>query len=379
MKKLASYLAVFAMMLMTAIMVNATDVEATTFEDIKVYTVDDMTNFDQTIGLSWQKQWSLDSDAGVTKQVYYGKFTLAQDSIVRIKLFTLDEQAFAADDFFRLYGNSAMVSPLVENNIQYDEGDDWLILKAGTYYAECGAEKYMKSTSDHVTKVMIGAVPLSKAVKVEQIASADRTKMTVKLTPYYASEFSVKRWKEGKLDSVSTYGSEDIDATNAFVVTKNGWYSVTLKAATTVAWNTETEYTFHVKVSGIGAGAKKGVTYKVNNLKYKVVKAGFDGKGTVAVTGIVKQKTSVTIPKTVKIKGHEYKIVKIASKAFYKKSKIKKITIKATTITSVGKNAINGINKKAKIYVPKSKYTKYKKMLTAKTGFAKKTMKIKRK
>ncbi len=379
MKKLASYLAVFAMAIVSVLMLNTTEIQATTFEDIKVYTVDDMTNFDQTIGLSWQKQWSLNSDAGVTKQVYYGKFTLAQDSIVRIKLYTMDEEAFAADDFFRLYGTSAMVAPMVENNIQYGEGDDWVILKAGTYYAECGTEKYMKSTSNHVTKVLIGAVPLSKAVKVEQIASADRTKMTVKLTPYYANEFSVKRWKEGKLESVSTYGSTDIDASNAFTVTKNGWYSVTMKAKSTVAWNQEVEYTIHVKVSGIGAGAKKGVTYKVNNLKYKVVKTGFDGKGTVAVTGIVKQKASVTIPKTVKIKGHEYKIVKIASKAFYKKSKIKNITIKATTITSIGKNAIKGINKKAKIYVPKSKYTKYKKMLTAKTGFAKKTMKIKKK
>lgn len=379
MKKLASYLAVFAMAIMSVLMLNTTEIQATTFEDIKVYTVDDMTNFDQTIGLSWQKQWSLNSDAGVTKQVYYGKFTLAQDSIVRIKLYTMDEEAFAADDFFRLYGTSAMVAPLVENNIQYGEGDDWVILKAGTYYAECGTEKYMKSTSDHVTKVLIGAVPLSKAVKVEQIASADRTKMTVKLTPYYANEFSVKRWKEGKLESVSTYGSTDIDASNAFTVTKNGWYSVTMKARSTVAWNQEVEYTIHVKVSGIGAGAKKGVTYKVNNLKYKVVKAGFDGKGTVAVTGIVKQKASVTIPKTVKIKGHDYKIVKIASKAFYKKSKIKKITIKATTITSIGKNAIKGINKNAKIYVPKSRYAKYKKMLTAKTGFAKKSMKIKKK
>lgn len=379
MKKLAGYLAVLTMALVAAVVVKPVNAKATTFENITVYTVDDMTNFDQTIGLSWQKQWSLDSAAGVTKQVHYGKFTLAQDSIVRIKLFTIDEDAFAANDFFRVYGNSAMAAPMLENTIDYGEGDDWAILSAGTYYVECGTEKYMSSTSDHVTKVMIGAVPLSKAVKVEQIASADRTKMTVKLTPNFASEFSVKRWKEGKLESVSSYGSEDIDATNSFTVTKNGWYTVSLTAASTVAWNEEIPYVFHVKVSGIGAGAKKGVTYKVNNLKYKVVKAGFDGKGTVAVTGIVKQKASVTIPKTVKIKGHEYKIVKINSKAFYKKSKMKKITINATTIKSIGKNAFKGINKNAKFYVPKSSYTKYKKMLKAKTGFVKKTMKIKKK
>ena len=58
---------------------------------------------------------------------------------------------------------------------------------------------------------------------------------------------------------------------------------------------------------------------------------------------------------------------------------MKKITIKATGIQSIGKDAFKSINPKATFSVPKKSYSKYKKMLTKKTGFVKKTMKIKKK
>ena len=92
----------------------------------------------------------------------------------------------------------------------------------------------------------------------------------------------------------------------------------------------------------------------------------------------MKAKKSVSIPAAVAIRGQSYKVVKIGSKAFYKKSKIKNITIKSKNITSFGKNAFKGINKKAVFKVPKSKYKNYKKLLNSKSGFAKKTMKIKK-
>ena len=57
-------------------------------------------------------------------------------------------------------------------------------------------------------------------------------------------------------------------------------------------------------------------------------------------------------------------------------SKLKKITIKSTTIKSVGANAISGIDKKAVIKSNKKCVKAYKKLFTKKTGF-KKTMKIK--
>jgi len=95
------------------------------------------------------------------------------------------------------------------------------------------------------------------------------------------------------------------------------------------------------------------------------------------ITGLEKQANTVTIPKTVHIDGQDYSIVKINKKAFYKMSAIKKFVIKSTTIKSIGKNAFKGIDKKAKFKVPEKLKKQYKKMLSAKTGFAKKTMKIK--
>ena len=121
--------------------------------------------------------------------------------------------------------------------------------------------------------------------------------------------------------------------------------------------------------------ALKGITYTNGNLKYKVVTDYIDGKGTVMVTGMKKKASNVTIPKTVKLESYNYKVVKINNNAFKGKSDLKKITIKSTYLTSVGKNAIKGINKNAVIKVPKSKVQAYKKLFKANTGY-KKTMKI---
>ncbi len=376
--RVTSRIAVFAMALLAAVMIKPADAKATTFEDIKVYEVKDMTNFDQQIGLSWEIQWDLNKDAGVSKQTRYGKFTLTKDSIVRIKLFTIDEEAFAANDIFRVYSSSAMVSPIVENDIGYGSGDDFLELKAGTYYVECGSETYTDSTSDHKTKVMIGAVAEKDAVKVEQISNKKRTAITVKVNQYFVEQDLLStKWCEDKVTYVSSWGTEPLDpVNNSFVAKKNGWYTVRLVANSSVGFNKTVEKFVYIKVTGIGAGAKKGVTYKVGNLKYKLVKDGVNGTGTVAVTGLAKNKSSITIPATVKIKNEVYKVVKIDKKAFYKKSKLKKIVIKSKDIKSIGKYAFKGINKKAKIYVPKEKYSKYKKLLNSKTGYQKKTMKL---
>ncbi len=126
---------------------------------------------------------------------------------------------------------------------------------------------------------------------------------------------------------------------------------------------------------------KKNSTHTVKNLKYKVTKTdeyNTDGtNGTVSVVGIKSSKlTSVVIPDTVAIGGYTFKVKAIAAKAFYKKSKLKTITI-GSNITSIGKNAITGINKKATIKVPSARYKAVKKLLNSKTGF-KKTMKIKK-
>lgn len=130
-------------------------------------------------------------------------------------------------------------------------------------------------------------------------------------------------------------------------------------------------YYFGTKTVSFLIIAPKGGIYKKGNLKYKVTDNRISGKGTVEVLGIIKQKKSVTIPKTVKIGKYKYKVTSIAKKAFYKKKKIKKITISSTTIKKIGSKAVKGIHKDAKIKVPKKKKKSYEKMLK-KAGLGKK-------
>ena len=122
---------------------------------------------------------------------------------------------------------------------------------------------------------------------------------------------------------------------------------------------------------------KKGSTHKLtkSNLKVKITNASTNGKGTVSVVGMIKKSSSITIPKTVKIQGYTYKVTEIGKKAFYNQSKLKKVTIKSTTIKKIGTKAFYKIHKKATISVPKSKKSKYKKMIQ-KSKIAK-TVKIK--
>lgn len=378
MKKWRTNLAAVLFVLLSAVVMQPAKAKAAvTFEEIPVYVVNDMRDYDQVVGLSWSLTWSLNKNTGVTEQCHYAKFSLAKDSFVRIKMATVNEEAYAADDYFRLYGNETMAAPITDNDIAHG-GDDYLFLKAGTYYAQCGSKLYLGAPSNHTTKIMIGAIPEDQGVIIEQTASADRKKITISVTQKFAAEVKNAKWCEGKVSSMVYQGEEMDTVDSSFTVDKNGWYTVLLETKSSVAFNKDIKYYAYVNVTGIGQGAKKGVTYESNNLKYKLVKEGFDGTGTVMVTGMVKKKTSVTIPDTVKLKGQSYKVVKINSKAFYKKNKLKKVTIKSKGITSIGKNAFKGINKKAVFKVPKNKYEAYKKLLTSKTGFAKKTMEIKK-
>ena len=136
------------------------------------------------------------------------------------------------------------------------------------------------------------------------------------------------------------------------------------------------------------ADKKSGIYFKISNSSKKYLEYLYP----------TSNKTNIVIPNTVKYKNKSYKVVSVAPKAFYNKSKLKKVCINAN-ITTLGKdcfakckklnsitfkgskppkidrNAFKNINKKAKFYVPKKAYAKYRKTLTSKTGFNK-SMKI---
>lgn len=145
---------------------------------------------------------------------------------------------------------------------------------------------------------------------------------------------------------------------------------------------------------------KRNMTATVNGITYKVTKVVNTKNAEVSIKSVDKKKSSVTIPDYVTIKGAKCKVISTEKKAFYKKTKLKtltigkniqtiaddtfngcknlkSITIKSTVLKKVGKNAIKGIYKKATIKVPKKQYSKYKKLFGSKSGF-KKTMKLKK-
>lgn len=140
-------------------------------------------------------------------------------------------------------------------------------------------------------------------------------------------------------------------------------------------------------------------TFVVSNGKYIITD---DKKKEVQYTGMSKKsKTSVSIPKTIKINGQEYKVDSIKANAIKGNKKVKKLTIGENvktidknafygcknlktiviktsnlTSTSVKADAFKGLNAKAVVTVPEKKLTSYKKILKSK-GLTGKNQKVK--
>lgn len=143
------------------------------------------------------------------------------------------------------------------------------------------------------------------------------------------------------------------------------------------------------------AGLTNGTTAKVGGATYKVTDAK---AGAVEFSAPKKNATSVTIPATVKVNGKSCKVTSIKAKAFsgnkklksvvigkniktignqafFKCSKLKKVTFKGTAVKKIGKKAFAKTNKKMTVTVPKKLKKKalnsYKKLMK-KAGVSKK-------
>lgn len=345
--------------------------DAIQFEQVPITTLEDMTDFDTSVNLSWQIDYSLNSKEGVSEQTYYAKFTLPQDSLVRIKAYTENEKSYSNNKEFVLYGNASMGTALLSNGIGYGKADNWLNLKAGVYYMKCKSSTYMSSTSNHTVKVCIGAVPLSKAVTISQSPSADKSSVTVNIKQHFAEENIVKyAYAEGQLTSESKWTGTNL-TTPQFKASKNGWYTVRVHAGSTVAWSKDVYYYAQVKVTGIDTVApkitgisankkyKKAVTVKFSDtgsgissalLNGKSIKSGKkitkDGKYTLKVTDKAGNGKSVKFvvdkkAPTTNIKAKTYNAsVKITFKD--KMSGIKKVTLNGKKIKSGKKVTAEG-------------------------------------
>lgn len=152
-----------------------------------------------------------------------------------------------------------------------------------------------------------------------------------------------------------------------------GTATITAVASDSGAFATVTVTVIDVKTSSAD-GASKNTVHKGDSFVSKKIEYTVTGSAAVSVTGAGSRKIkSITIPATVRYKGKTYKVTAVGSKAFYKCSKLKSITIKSKSLRSVGRNAFKGISKNAKVTVPKSKYNAYRKLFK-KAGFGSKTV-----
>lgn len=125
----------------------------------------------------------------------------------------------------------------------------------------------------------------------------------------------------------------------------------------------------------------------LGKLIYEVTSTSSSGRTVSVIKPVKKTYTSMTIPATVTIEGKSYKVTAInasafsgnkklksivigkniktiGKKAFYKCTKLNKITFKTKVIKSIGKNAFYNIKKKCKFVIPKSVLKKYKKIIS---------------
>ena len=114
-----------------------------------------------------------------------------------------------------------------------------------------------------------------------------------------------------------------------------------------------------------------GNKFTLGTLKYKITKSAVDASGTTAavngkvqVTGAAKSSYKILeIPKTVSYGGNIYTVTTIANNAFRNSTKLKTVTIKSTSITSIGAKAFKKCKKGMTFKLPKAKYNKYKELL----------------
>ena len=240
----------------------------------------------------------------------------------------------------------------------------------------------------------------------------------------------VKKYYTGK----ALKQSDAIVAVKDTVLKKGTDYTVSYKnnkniGTATVTFTGKGKYTGEIQKT-FKITVKKGTTYTVDNMEYKITNAATNGKGTVSLCGTTKRKAdkkmnALTVASTVKIGGKNFKITainkqafkgykyikrvtvgdnvsviekeafsgcaglktitlgkgitKIKEKAFYNCKNLKSITIKSSKLTSVGKNAIGNIHSKATIKVPSKKLKTYKKYFNSKAGYKKTMMLTKQK
>ncbi|MDD4367095.1 MAG: Ig-like domain-containing protein [Eubacteriales bacterium] len=200
---------------------------------------------------------------------------------------------------------------------------------------------------------------------------------------YYTTDGKTPTMEKSQLYNYLTKGDDTVPFQTRTINAPLAEGTFTVKTLSVCYGKTDSDVqTFTYEVSRL---PEVGKTYTVGRYKYKVTKTGETG-GKVAFAGMTKKTyKKAVIPAKVKIKGYSFdvtainknalrkytkltkvtigsNVTKIGSRAFYGDKKLKSIVVKGKKITKTYKAAFKGINKTAKIKVPKSKLKKYKKI-----------------
>ncbi len=226
------------------------------------------------------------------------KFELAEDSWVYFSgNYSLNNHDGLGTKV-KVYGDSAYSKLKVEYGWGYWNYEKYAaaVLKAGTYYVHVFNKHENFSHYEGNVNVVAVAIPVEKAIAVEQVLSGKKDKVTVSVTSGIGTETKLVEYRQGKLgeDSIGNstywgkllsgeyYNSYDdktvqlkLNDENAYVfeVKNNGYFTLLLSD------NKNGHIIKNVKVSGID-DVKPSITGVKNNKTYKVsVTVKFSDKG----------------------------------------------------------------------------------------------------
>ena len=110
---------------------------------------------------------------------------------------------------------------------------------------------------------------------------------------------------------------------------------------------------------------EKGAWYRDSSsgAAYRVVNNNVENLQVAYYRPLSRTQTKLVVPGKIQINGNTFKVTRIASKAFLNNRNLKNLVIRTPYLKYVGAQALKGIHKNARIYVPRQKLADYRSLL----------------
>lgn len=258
--------------------------DAVTFHEGTVNVLDSMKDFASKAQVSYVSE--LDAPESGEAKSDYVKFVIKEDSMVKVNVFTEDLGDGSwneADGPIFLFSNESMSNKIHEFRESGNSSNDMMFLDAGTYYMSINVLNAGWGACHYKYNITVGAVPVSKLIKIDKKVSANQNSVTVSVNAGAMGTIKNIQYvdKAVALENVDStdywydkdgyegyyWGEDKVVILNAdessFKVTKNGTYSVKVIEA-----EKDKAYSVIFKVNEIDenapqvTGVKNGKTYK---------------------------------------------------------------------------------------------------------------------